>query len=88
MITLIGALCLVIPHLLTWLAYGSGFEGPVDSWATFFTAVFYMAYITLDNVDGKQARRTKCTSPLGQIFDHGMDTITFNLLIITGARYS
>ena len=38
-------------------------------------------------MDGKQARRTKCASPLGQIFDHGMDTITFNLLIITGCRY-
>ena len=45
MITLIGAMCLVVPHILTWVAYGSGFEGYVDSWATVATAVFYMLYI-------------------------------------------
>jgi phosphatidylglycerophosphate synthase len=28
-------------------------------------------YQTLDAVDGKQARRTGTSSPLGQLFDHG-----------------
>lgn len=46
-----------------------------------------MAYITLDNVDGKQARRTGTSSPLGQMFDHGCDAITFNLAVITTCRY-
>ena len=30
-------------------------------------------YQTMDAVDGKQARRTKSSSPLGQLFDHGCD---------------
>ena len=30
-----------------------------------------LVYLHLDCVDGKQARRTKSSSPLGQLFDHG-----------------
>jgi phosphatidylglycerophosphate synthase len=35
-------------------------------------------YITkiLDNMDGKQARRTKTSSALGMMFDHGCDALT------------
>ncbi|KAI5306364.1 hypothetical protein KEM55_008635, partial [Ascosphaera atra] len=32
-------------------------------------------YSTLDNVDGKQARRTGSSSPLGELFDHGIDSL-------------
>jgi len=47
---------------------------------------FYI-YSTLDAVDGKQARRTKSSSPLGQLFDHGCDSfsITFFILAICQA---
>ena len=30
-----------------------------------------LAYLHLDCIDGKQARRTGSSSPLGQLFDHG-----------------
>ena len=40
-----------------WLYYLNGFS------------VFW--YLHLDCLDGKQARRTKSSSPLGQLFDHG-----------------
>jgi ethanolaminephosphotransferase len=29
-----------------------------------------------DNLDGKQARRTQTSSPLGLLFDHGCDAMT------------
>ncbi len=29
----------------------------------------------LDNMDGKQARRTGTSSPLGMMFDHGCDAL-------------
>jgi len=29
---------------------------------------------TLDGIDGKQARRTKTSGPLGELFDHGLDS--------------
>lgn len=33
-------------------------------------------YQTFDAIDGKQARRTKTSGPLGQLFDHGCDAVT------------
>lgn len=30
----------------------------------------------LDNLDGRQARRTGSSSPLGLMFDHGCDALT------------
>ena len=38
-------------------------------------------YVHLDCLDGKQARRTKSSSPLGQLFDHGCDALSVNLLL-------
>ncbi len=38
-------------------------------------------YQTFDAVDGKQARRTQQSSPLGQLFDHGCDAINTSLII-------
>lgn len=32
-------------------------------------------YSTFDNCDGKQARRTGTSSPLGELFDHGCDAL-------------
>ncbi len=33
-------------------------------------------YQTFDAIDGKQARRTGNSSPLGQLFDHGCDALS------------
>lgn len=33
-------------------------------------------YQTLDAIDGKQARRTGTSSPLGELFDHGCDAVS------------
>jgi choline/ethanolamine phosphotransferase len=30
----------------------------------------------LDAIDGKQARRTSSSSPLGELFDHGCDSVS------------
>ncbi|KAJ1328550.1 hypothetical protein BSLG_010282 [Batrachochytrium salamandrivorans] len=40
-------------------------------------------YSTFDNVDGKQARRTGSSSPLGELFDHGVDALnsTFGTIL-------
>lgn len=52
------------------------FEVRLSSFALFFKAFSHMMYIILDNADGKQARRTKNSSPLGLLLDHGFDAIT------------
>jgi hypothetical protein len=33
-------------------------------------------YQTLDAIDGKQARRTGTSSPMGELFDHGCDSVS------------
>ena len=37
---------------------------------------------TLDGTDGKQARRTGSSSPLGEMFDHGLDSWSTSLFAI------
>uniref|UniRef100_A0AC34GHS4 Uncharacterized protein n=1 Tax=Panagrolaimus sp. ES5 TaxID=591445 RepID=A0AC34GHS4_9BILA len=46
------------------------------SWAYFLAALGLFLYQTLDAIDGKQARRTNSASPLGELFDHGCDSIS------------
>ena len=36
---------------------------------------FYLGWLVLDNIDGKQARRTGTSSPLGLLFDHQVDAL-------------
>ena len=45
-------------------------------WTTFSCALGLFIYQTLDAIDGKQARRTKTSSPLGELFDHGCDSLS------------
>jgi len=49
--------------------------GAVPRWVYLFNAAAMIIYQTLDNMDGKQARRTGSSSPLGMLFDHGCDAI-------------
>lgn len=41
----------------------------------FFGAFAVIFYQTMDNIDGKQARKTGSSSPLGELFDHGVDSL-------------
>jgi len=45
-------------------------------WTTASCALGLFIYQTLDAIDGKQARRTKTSSPLGELFDHGCDSLS------------
>jgi ethanolaminephosphotransferase len=50
------------------------FKAP--SWTYLQAALGLFLYQTLDATDGKQARRTQSSSPLGELFDHGCDSMT------------
>lgn len=41
----------------------------------------FIAY-TLDGIDGKQARRTGTSTPLGELFDHGLDSYSTTIIHI------
>lgn len=58
------------------------FKAP--SWCYFLCALGLFIYQTLDAIDGKQARRTNSSSPLGELFDHGCDALSignFDILL-------
>jgi phosphatidylglycerophosphate synthase len=45
-------------------------------------------YQTLDAIDGKQARRTGSSNALGELFDHGCDSMsTGKLRLLRQPRY-
>lgn len=48
-------------------------KGP--AWLHLVIGLCIFSYQTLDNMDGKQARKTGSSSPLGLLFDHGCDAI-------------
>ncbi|ODN01851.1 Ethanolaminephosphotransferase 1 [Orchesella cincta] len=56
---------------------------PVPSWVWFLAAFNLFMSHTLDGIDGKQARRTGTSGPLGELFDHGLDSWT-TVFIPTG----
>lgn len=74
MVTTIGGLHCVAAYLITW-SYTSNWQNDVPSWVLALNGYCCMVYYTLDCMDGKQARRTGTSSPLGQLFDHGMDCL-------------
>ena len=74
-ITISGFFLNLLYFLIT--GYYTGFKGGfIPPWACFFSAFCYFTYMVLDNIDGKQARRTKSSSALGLLVDHGTDACT------------
>jgi ethanolaminephosphotransferase len=72
-LTLAGLLCNYFAFLLL-LFYSPTMTEFAPAWAHYLVAFLLFAYQTLDNIDGKHARRTKNGSVLGEIFDHGCDS--------------
>lgn len=64
------------------LCYDYTFTEKIPHWTFFLTAVCIFIYLNLDAIDGKQARRTKSSSPLGQLFDHGCDSFSLNFFVL------
>jgi phosphatidylglycerophosphate synthase len=70
MVTLLGLLVNHIPHLICLYYYGYNIDEGFSSAFCIFHALTFFFYLTMDNCDGKQSRRTGSSSPLGMIFDH------------------
>ncbi|KFW09721.1 Cholinephosphotransferase 1, partial [Eurypyga helias] len=51
-------------------------------WAYILGALGLFIYQSLDAIDGKQARRTNSSSPLGELFDHGCDSISTVFVVL------
>lgn len=75
LITLIGFGFEVLSFVISFIV-SEGATIPLPGWVCIINGIFLHIYQTLDNLDGRQARRTGSSSPLGQFFDHGCDAIT------------
>ncbi|KAG8366517.1 hypothetical protein BUALT_Bualt17G0088200 [Buddleja alternifolia] len=73
-ITLTGSMFLVTSALLGYI-YSPHLDSPPPRWVNFAHGLLLFLYQTFDAVDGKQARRTNSSSPLGELFDHGCDAL-------------
>jgi len=51
-------------------------------WVFFVVAFSQFVYQTMDAIDGKQARRTETSSPLGELCDHGCDALSISLITV------
>ncbi|XP_018018413.1 cholinephosphotransferase 1-like isoform X4 [Hyalella azteca] len=75
LITVIGLLVNVLTSLL--MVYFSPYaDQEVPRWACLLCCLGLFIYQSLDAIDGKQARRTNSQSPLGELFDHGCDSLS------------
>lgn len=73
-VTTLGGLHCAVMYAVMW-HYSPNFNSVVPDWTLLLCGYCTIAYYTLDCMDGKQARRTGTSSPLGQLFDHGFDCI-------------
>ncbi|NWH78009.1 CHPT1 Cholinephosphotransferase, partial [Piaya cayana] len=80
-ITLAGLLLNCLAALPLVAACPSATE-QAPSWACILGALGLFIYQSLDAIDGKQARRTNSTSPLGELFDHGCDSISTVFVVL------
>ncbi|KAM0989802.1 hypothetical protein ACFX2C_008399 [Malus domestica] len=73
-ITLTGFMFLLTSALLGHI-YSPRLDSAPPRWVNFAHGLLLFLYQTFDAVDGKQARRTNSSSPLGELFDHGCDAL-------------
>lgn len=90
LITLIGFCFASVPFVILFAHCGSSFSNdkdhPIPSWFFLMQALFYFMYRMFDEMDGKQARRTGNSSPLGLLFDHGCDAFSMGFQLMVGAK--
>ena len=80
-VTLIG-LFFSLLALMTVVIFNNKLDSNGPTWIPLVHAVCIFIYQTLDNMDGKQARKTKTSSPLGLLFDHGCDAVNAVMNVI------
>lgn len=78
MVTLIGFF-FILANVGLLVIFMPDLVGPGPSWLYLSFAFGLFMYQTMDNVDGKQARRTGTSSGLGELFDHGIDSLNCTL---------
>ena len=88
-ITLSGFMFTLVPFVNLFIRYGTNFDdeypyhSAIPNSLLYFQGACYFLYRMLDEMDGKQARRTGNSTPLGLMFDHGCDAFSMGLVTLT-----
>ena len=80
--TTLGFFFMSLAYILM-LFFDCSLTHDVPRWTYFCAAACIFIYQTLDACDGKQARKTKSSSPLGQLVDHGCDSFALNFMFLS-----
>ncbi|XP_060530194.1 cholinephosphotransferase 1 isoform X6 [Cylas formicarius] len=75
LLTILGLITNIFTALLL-IAFSPDAKAEAPRWTCALCAVGLFVYQSLDAIDGKQARRTGSANPLGELFDHGCDSIS------------
>lgn len=54
----------------------------IPRWVFIIAGINVFVAYTLDGIDGKHARRTGTSTPLGELFDHGLDSYSSIFIMI------
>ena len=91
LITFFSLCCNILAAVVSYLDGGFDFSYKLKRSTCFIIGTTQLLYQLLDNIDGKQARRTGNSTPFGMLMDHGCDVFTniftaFNLskLLLVG----
>ena len=76
LITIISLSFNIIASFISWSDGGFDFSLKLTRSTCFIIGFFQLVYQLLDNIDGKQARRTGNSTPFGMLMDHGCDVFT------------
>jgi ethanolaminephosphotransferase len=79
-LTLLSLVFNIISFLFTVYETGNDFTYELSRFACGVQTIAHFMYILLDNLDGKQARRTGTSSSYGMLLDHGCDVFT-NIIV-------
>lgn len=80
LLTLLGFLALLFVWAASLALCPLGLGCDLPPWLLLTAAGALLFYQTTDNLDGKQARRTGSSSALGELFDHGCDSLFLPLI--------
>jgi len=76
----------LIINILSIVYGGLSSKGEIPTWVCIVTGLLYISYHLFDLLDGKHARNTKNSSPLGLLMDHGCDALTTFLFLMSMAN--
>ncbi len=81
MITIFGVMSLATGCLLIYL-YDNTFNNVLPSFVYLYMVLMMWTSSTMDALDGKHARNTNRSSPLGQLIDHGLDIFAYAFQLV------